>query len=193
MYEKILNSLEPVLEKREADKPFVIMIDGNSASGKSTLAEFLSKKYGCSIVHVDDFYFPREIPRKLGEGNSDLKRIRESVLKPFKKGEMVRYSPFDPGKQGFSEPVSFFDHLLILEGTYSLHPQLAQYADYSIFLKVDPDTQIKRLKQRDPDKLDRFLNQWLVQEREYFEKYQPCLKADWIGSLGQSSKDSIKK
>ena len=41
-----------------------IAIDGDCCSGKTTLAEKLSKKYGCDVVHTDDFFLPFSLRTK---------------------------------------------------------------------------------------------------------------------------------
>ncbi|MBQ2308773.1 MAG: hypothetical protein II373_04265, partial [Clostridia bacterium] len=56
----------------------VVAIEGGSASGKSTLAEMLSEIYGCSLIHMDDFFLRPEqrSEQRLSEigGNIDRER-----------------------------------------------------------------------------------------------------------------------
>ena len=45
------------IDRQLAAKPRVLLaIDGGSASGKTTLASWLEKIYGCPVFHMDDFF-----------------------------------------------------------------------------------------------------------------------------------------
>ena len=64
-------------------------------------------------------------------------------------------------------------NLNIIEGSYSMHPQLAGYYDFKIFLSVDGNEQLKRLYKREPEFLqDKFKNVWIPMENRYFEAFK---------------------
>ena len=86
-YENVFNEIETLLEK----KPRVtVAIDGGAATGKTTLAEILSARYGASIVHMDDFFLRPEqrTPARFEEpgGNFDKERFLEEVVPYMGKG-----------------------------------------------------------------------------------------------------------
>ncbi len=69
--------------------------------------------------------------------------------------------------------------LNIVEGVYSLHPHLFQYYDYKIFLSVDSNIQIERIKKRNSEKtLQRFINEWIPKEEEYFNYFKTQERCD---------------
>jgi uridine kinase len=60
--------------------------------------------------------------------------------------------------------------LTVIEGAYSMHPDLSSYYDLSAFLKIDPDYQRERiLKRNTPDLAKRFFEEWIPMEKIYFE------------------------
>ena len=93
-----------------AKKKFsVLAIDGPCASGKSTLAEQLSKEFDCVLIHTDDFFLRPEqkTPERLAEigGNFDRERFFEdvqrfvdynmvSVIRIHSSGEFLSYDYF---------------------------------------------------------------------------------------------------
>ncbi|MDE7100629.1 MAG: (d)CMP kinase, partial [Anaeroplasmataceae bacterium] len=63
---------------------FVIVIDGMSASGKSTLALKLANALDANLIHMDDFFLPKEL-RTLNRyqeagGNIHYERFKEEVV-----------------------------------------------------------------------------------------------------------------
>ena len=73
------------IEKLFAEKDRVVVaIDGGAASGKTTLADVLSKRYGGAVVHMDDFFLRPEqrTTERFAEvgGNFDRERFMEEVI-----------------------------------------------------------------------------------------------------------------
>lgn len=163
--------------KDKKKKRFIIAIDGRCASGKTTLAAALAKRYKGTIFHMDDYYLQpyqrtEERYREPG-GNVDRERFLEEVLKPLKAGEKeIHYKPFDCtelriGEGEVLEPETF----CIVEGSYSLHPELREYYDYTCFMDIDEKLQFKRLMKRNGlEGVERFMKQWIPLEEEYFNK-----------------------
>ena len=79
------------IEKRLEKRPLTLVVDGPSASGKTTLSEMLREKYDCTVFHMDDFFLRAEqrTPERYAEigGNIDRERFLEDVLIPLKKAE----------------------------------------------------------------------------------------------------------
>ena len=78
---------QPLVDRIDAlldQKAFVrIAIDGNCASGKSTLGECLRQIYDANLFHMDDYFLPfaRKTPERLAEpgGNVDYERFWAEV------------------------------------------------------------------------------------------------------------------
>ena len=62
-----------------------------------------------------------------------------------------------------------------------MHPYFKDYASFKIFLDVDSDTQIKRIRERNGEFLtQRFVNEWIPKENDYFKYFHIKEKADYI-------------
>ena len=60
--------------------------------------------------------------------------------------------------------------VVIVEGAYSLHPELRDFYDLKIFIQVDEGVQKERILARNGEKmLQRILNEWIPLEKAYFE------------------------
>ena len=56
----------------------------------------------------------------------------------------------------------------IIEGSYSMHPLLADYYDFGIFLEIDFEEQKKRIKKRNSKELAQlFFDMWIPMEEKY--------------------------
>lgn len=152
-----------------------LAIEGGSASGKTTLAGILEKRYGCTVFHADDFFLPPEAKteERLNEpgGNLDRERLLSEVLLPLEGGGSVAYRRYDCKENRLSEPRSVVPgRLTVVEGVYSMHPELAPYYDLSVFLDICPKKQRERIVKRSSEELaERYFSEWLVLEEKYFE------------------------
>ncbi len=156
-------------------RPFLVAIDGPSAGGKSTLGQALAQRIGAALVHMDDFFLPPELrtPARYAApgGNVHYERVLEEVLQPAARGEEITYGVFDCGCMAVGEtrqvPVN---DVLLVEGAYSLHPELRGYFDLKVFLEVDEATQKARILHRNgPEKLKLFETRWIPLEKAYFD------------------------
>lgn len=177
---------ELIIEKTKEDPHCIIAIDGRCASGKSTLGGMLHEKLGGAFVHMDDFFLRPEQRTKEryetpGE-NVDHERFLEEVLLPLSRKEKAVFHPFDCNVMKISDRVLEADGkgLVIVEGSYSHHPLLGEYYDLKLFLHVQPERQLERIKKRNPDKIEAFKNKWIPFEGMYFERCQVMRKADLV-------------
>ncbi len=160
-----------------AKKDFVVIaIDGPCASGKSTLAGELHSKLGGNLFHMDDFFLRscQRTAERLSEigGNFDRERFLTEVVEPLKRGGTVNYRPYVCYKGEFGDVIPMPpERINIIEGSYSMHPGLQNYADLKIFVTVSPEEQLLRLKKRDPMLIHRFVNEWIPKENAYFEAF----------------------
>ena len=155
----------------------ILAIEGGSASGKSTLGQILSEIYDCNLFHMDDFFLrpeqrTAERYREIG-GNIDRERFLSEVLIPLKKGEAVEYGRFDCSTMEITPPERVEPKKLnVIEGAYSMHPELAEYYDFSVFLDISEELQRARIQKRNsPAMAQRFFDEWIPLEKAYFSGF----------------------
>jgi uridine kinase len=163
--------------------PAIVVIDGRCASGKTTLAEQLAEVCHGTVVHLDDFFLrPEQRSEKRyrtpGE-NVDHERFLAEVLEPLKAGRTAVYHVFDCHTMSFGEIRRVEPHgVILLEGSYSMRPEIRAYADLKIFLTVNPEKQLERLRKRNPEKLEMFRKKWIPLEEAYFHAFAVEKHAD---------------
>ena len=172
-----LSKLERRLDALLAEKDRVICaIDGRAGAGKTTLAASLAAGYDAALVHADDFFLRPEqrTEKRLAEpgGNLDRERLLESVLIPLSRKERAAYRPYDCSLGRLTEEIELPEaRLYIVEGSYSLHPELRPYYDLAVFVTTDSETQLGRIEARDPSKLAAFRDKWIPLEELYFKTF----------------------
>lgn len=167
----LIQKISSILSRKEN---CIVAIDGNCASGKSTLANELSQFFDTRIIHLDDFYLPRgqKDLSSSNDGNIDLKRFKEEIVNHLNEPSL-EYRVFSCKEQKIvSSTILDNKQLTIVEGSYSLNPYFNRYYDLSIFMKIDSETQIKRLKERNKENYQDFINKWVVLENKYNNFYQ---------------------
>lgn len=171
---------------RAAGRPLTLAIDGCCAAGKTTLARRLQEKYGCPVFHTDDYFLQahQRTPQRLAQpgGNIDRERFLQEVLLPLSRGEDVTFRRFDCSSMSLQAPTTVpYAPFQIIEGSYSLHPDLAPYYTYSVFLRISPEAQRQRLLRRcPPEKAQHFFDRWIPLEQLYFRQLRPDTRCDLI-------------
>jgi len=166
----------PVLMTICATDPRLVAIDGRCGSGKTTLSRLLEYVYDCNVFHADDFFLPLEMrtEERLSApgGNMHRERLLSEVIIPIKEKRTAQYRKFICSSCTFSEPYSFSEKPLnIIEGSYSLHPELRDYYDLRIFADIDSKTQLERIKARESeDSFNAFIEKWIPMEERYFSQ-----------------------
>ena len=182
----ILTPLFELIDKKLEDGRVILAIDGRSAGGKTTLGEMLKNKYGCTVLHTDDFFLQphQRTDERLSEtgGNLDRERFLEEVLLPLSRNETFAYRRFDCATFTFKKPVTITPgKLTVIEGAYSMHPDLAPFYTASAFIDVSPDIQKERiLKRNPPHSANLFFTKWIPMENKYIEEMQIKHKCDII-------------
>ncbi|MFD2131857.1 uridine kinase [Pseudogracilibacillus auburnensis] len=171
VYEQVYEVFRTLIEKQEH---VVVGIDGRCCSGKSTLAMNLQSKFNGNVFHMDDFFLPKQLKsasrlREIG-GNVHYERFKEEVLDPLQRGLSVRYRPYCCVKDILLDEVHVQPKQLnVIEGVYAMHPVLQQEYDYTIFVTVDANIQLKRLMKRESKKkVRKYLDEWIPLEEQYF-------------------------
>lgn len=178
----VIERIERVYTERER---VFVAIDGPCTSGKTTLATVLQRRFGGNVLHMDDFFLRPEqrTPERFAEpgGNVDRERFEDEVLAPLAAGKIAQYRPWDCHTGDFAashnvEPA----RLMIVEGSYSMHPALRGYYDLMICLTIDSGEQLRRLEARNPRMLQRFIDEWIPLENRYFASTETRTAADMI-------------
>ncbi|MBQ6896484.1 MAG: uridine kinase [Oscillospiraceae bacterium] len=176
MYCKILKDINNLLDNSSKDV-ILVAIDGPSASGKSSLGKFINDNFVCNVFHMDDFFLPfdRKTEERLSQpgGNIDYERVEEELISKILKPECFTFNVYDCHTLSlFESGKVFHKRLNIIEGVYSLHPQLSKYFDYKIYLDVDSKKQCERILERSGEKkLERYKKEWIPLENRYFDTF----------------------
>ncbi len=164
----------------------LIGIDGRCASGKSTLGEILAEELEARVVHMDDYFLRGEqrTAERYAEpgGNVDRERIRSEVIDPWRNHESVLIRPFDCSIMQISKGEEIpWPSIMIMEGTYSLHPFLKDAYDLKVFMTIDPEKQLQRIEVREtPESVACFKEKWIPLEEAYFNACDPEADADIV-------------
>lgn len=188
MQARLSNIISRIEDLLDGGGSIIVAIDGRCGSGKTTLADAMVSRWGdaCSVFHMDDFFLrpQQRTPERLsapGE-NVDHERFLEEVLGPLHSNKPIEYRRYDCHRQAFDDvriiqPVQ----INIVEGTYSMHPDLAEYYNLKVFLDIDQELQKKRIENRNtPEMADRFFKEWIPMEEMYFDELGIRDKADIV-------------
>ena len=173
----VMTLLEPRLAAGERT---LCVIDGYCGAGKTTLAAELSARCGhAPVIHMDDFFLPYALrtPERLGTpgGNVHHERFSRQVIRGLESGVSFIYQRFDCAAGTLEDRVCPAAPLVIVEGSYSLHPALQpaweRLGAATVFLSVAEEEQLRRIARRAPEKLEAFVNRWIPLEKNYFQAY----------------------
>ena len=180
----LVHRLEQLLSTASA--PVVLALDGPCGSGKTTLAARLAQRFPDSItLHTDDFYLPtaRRVSgwEHIPCANMDLARLRNEVLSPACAGLPVLYRAYScregaycPAQELSARP------LVLLEGSYSHHPLLADCETLRVFLTCSKAEQTRRLQAREGERYANFAARWIPLEEAYFAAHHIEDTADFV-------------
>lgn len=152
-----------------------LAIDGDSAAGKTETARWIGLVYDCNIFHADDFFLPKELrtPERLREpgGNMDRVRFQNEICVPVREGKPFSYRPFNCNTMRQDAPVSVEPKKInVFEGSYTMHPELRDFYDLSVFLSIDPTQQEARILARNGAFMLRsYVERWIPMEKRYHE------------------------
>ena len=182
----ILEAAATYYETTEAttafDQPCIIAMDGRAASGKTTMADELANLLDADVIRMDDFFLPMDLrsQERLSTpgGNVHYERFIEEVLPHLHQPEGFSYTRFDcqimdnNGQRTLRSCASDRPSFRIVEGSYSHHPALRDYADIFVFSHVDPEKQMARILHRNgPQMAQMFESRWIPMEEAYFQTF----------------------
>ncbi len=175
----LLQIIEQGIRLLDGSRPFVVAIDGMSGSGKSTLGNLLHETFPESnLFHMDDYFLQpyQRTKMRLNEvgGNVDYERFQSEILSHLTERNGLSYHAYDCRSQTLGPEIrAEWKPLVIIEGAYSQHPFFGDVYDFRVFCEVTEEEQRKRILERNgADMLERFLNEWIPKENQYFIKYR---------------------
>ena len=181
--DQIFEKIEEIIDKKPRA---VIGIDGQCASGKTTLANEIADKFNAQIIHMDDFFLPFDMRsnERLSEtgGNVHYERFNDEVVSGLREGDKFAYRAFCCKNGTYAETKELSNGFpIVIEGAYAFHPKIKISYDLKIFLKSDYETRIERIRQRNGDeKLEIFKAKWIPLEDKYFSEFSIEEKCDII-------------
>ena len=186
--QQVREILKHLPDAKESTKlPLIVAVSGFGGSGKSTLAGALKEQLeSADIVSMDAFIVDRLQVRSADWEGFDRERFREQVLEPASRGETINFGEYDWIANKILRQKSIFPlpKYLILEGCSILHPDLVEYYDFSVWIDCPLEVATQRGMARDRsysvDHDDLWLNVWMPNERDYYEKVHPDKLASYI-------------
>ncbi len=182
-----------------AQERVCVALDGRCCAGKTTLAKYIEQNYPCAVAHMDHFFLPPELrtAKRLNTpgGNVHYERFLKEVSPILTRRGEFSYRAYDC-RTGNYYVIQMPDApLVIVEGSYSHHPQLSGAYDLKVFLTLSKEAQWERLTTREiPEKLPRFQSEWLPMEELYFSELRIPERADLVFNtwLGRASARTLR-
>ncbi len=150
-------------------KPFVIAIDGDAASGKTTFSDSYKDNPLVWVIPMDHFYLPFDQRSDDVGGHMDYDKLIQGILLPHQQQKLMHYSWYDPHASQINKDFILpYRPIIILEGAYSCHPKLRSWIDLSCMFTITPALQKKRIIIRsDTNTYDKFKDVWIPKEKQY--------------------------
>jgi len=175
---ELINAL-PVIGSNEM---FLVGVDGCGGAGKSTIAEELAEEQGsCQVVHIDDFYKPKNERIEVTETtpvhvNFAFDKLKQQVLEPLEHGETARYQTAN-GETVEVKPSGY----IIVEGLGTLGTELRDYFDFKVWVEALETVRRQRgIKRDSEDWVSIWDNEYLPQDARYVAEQQPQAVADLV-------------
>lgn len=154
---------------------FLIGIDGPCASGKTTLAQRIAEATGAQVIHADDFFLPHVMKThgRMAQpgGNVHHERFADEVTSGIASGQRFEYGVYRCSEGRITEKKTVVPQgVIIVEGSYSLHPEMKIAYDLKIFVEAPEEIRLKRIRERNGEAaLEIFKSKWIPLESAYFE------------------------
>jgi uridine kinase len=169
--------LSVLLDRQEAGRLPIILIDGRAASGKSQFAKDLSELYfkseqqAARVIQMDDLYPGWE---GLAEGSVYL---LTHILSPLSQGKTASWQIWNwqENQRGAKDTVNGHREFsggtaLIVEGCGSISRLSSEIADMTVWIEATAEDRKKRFNLRDAGKFDEYFGIWSAQEDEFYDR-----------------------
>ncbi len=155
----------------------IIGIAGQGGSGKSTLARELARviPVAVAIVEGDDFYSETSDnekslmnPKEGYESYFDWRRLQSAVLSATRdKSNTLRYQRYDWNAGSIGEWIEIsMPEVVIVEGVYTLRPQLRDWFDVTVFVRTNEHVRLQRQELRGENSRP-WIDRWIAAEDYY--------------------------
>lgn len=149
-------------------RPHIILIDGKSGVGKTTLSLTIAEALGATIVHLDDVY--------PGWGGlvDGRNAVIDGVIRKVVEGRSGRVRRWDWGQSvpGIDVIVSP-DDVLVVEGCGISTPESRAFADTVIWVDCDELARLDRLNSRDGEEFNEHRDLWDAQVDRHIAENDP--------------------
>ncbi|WP_431807279.1 hypothetical protein [Microbacterium paraoxydans] len=154
-----------------AANPMVI-IDGGSGAGKTSLAELLARAWPLAgrvqVIALDSLY-----PGWDGL-ESGVERAVDGILRPHGRGVLGSWRRWDWEQNAEAESHAVDPSLgVIVEGSGILRPATADLADVRIWVEAGEESRKARALARDGDTYRPHWDRWAAQERQHRLRHDP--------------------
>jgi hypothetical protein len=172
--------LDAVLEVA-ASNP-VVLIDGRSGSGKTSLARALVARWPLrgrvQLVSLDSLYPGWD---GLADG---VETARELILRPHARGLIGIWQRWDWESSEPAEAHAVDPSLpLIVEGSGLLTAATAKLGDVRVWLESPPQSRMRRALQRDGDTYRPHWTRWAEQEERHLARDEPARRASLVFAI----------
>ena len=170
-------AFEQLIDKQEAGRLPIVLIDGRAAAGKSLFAKelaelyFKTEKQAARIVSMDDLY-----PGWEGLASGSIYLLTQ-ILTPVSQARTANWQVWNwaKNKRGAEDSVNGYREFsggtaLIVEGCGSISRLTSELADLTIWIEADLAVRKSRFNQRDSGKFDGYFATWSAQEDEFYER-----------------------
>lgn len=157
----------------------VVVVDGRSGAGKSSLAQRLVAAWPgrvrVQLVALDDVYPGWD---GLADG---VAYARESILRPHARGLIGVWQRWDWEENARAEAHAVDPSLpLVVEGAGLLTPDVARLADVSVWVQAPLESRRTRALERDGETYRPHWERWAQQEDEHIAKHDPVSLASVV-------------
>jgi pantothenate kinase len=114
-------------------------------------------------------------------GNIHYERFAAEVASGFVSGEKFEYGVYRCSEGRITEKITVVPQgVIIVEGAYSMHPEMGVDYDLKIFVEAPEEIRIQRIRKRNEAALEVFKSKWIPLENRYFEFFGIKGKCDII-------------
>ncbi|SDQ37982.1 Uridine kinase [Curtobacterium sp. UNCCL20] len=152
------------------DRRVVVLIDGRSGTGKTTLGDAVAERLGAQVAHLDSVY----------PGWDGLRAAADAVVTDVLGGPSG-YRRWDWGTSRQADWTAVDPDLpIVVEGCGALSRASAPLASLRVWLEADDDVRWDRAIGRDGEVFAREWERWAAQERAFIAAEDPAALADVV-------------
>lgn len=151
----------------------VVLVDGRSGAGKTTMAAEIAAAAGAAVVHMDELY-----PGWHGLEAGSRYAV-DRILRPLAEGRPARWRRWDWHAGRRAEERSLAPGTpLVLEGCGALSRAARQLARHAVWIELDEETRRRRAAGRDGG--DWWWQLWRAQEDAFYRREGGAALADEV-------------